>query len=130
MKIVITYGPADISRVIRQDLARQGIAATDADIKYSKNNVVVSVEATADDSPIPVEEPVARVAASTPTPAPTPTPTPAPKLEAIEGGAGPVDMGAVFRESQKIASSTEGKFPTPKHSMLDGESTDWPGAKE
>lgn len=128
MKIVITYGPADISRVIRQDLARQGIVATDADIKYSKNNVVVSVEATADDSPIPVEEPAARAAA--PAPVPTPTPTPAPKLEAIEGGAGPVDMGAVFRESQKIAASTEGKFPTPKHTMLDGESTEWPGAKE
>ena len=126
MKIVITYGPADISRVIRQDLARQGIAATDADIKYSKNNVVVSVEATADDSPIPVEEPAARAA---PAPTPTPTPTPTPRLEANEGGAGPVDMGAVFRESQKLAASTEGKFPTPKHTMLEGESTEWP-AKE
>lgn len=123
MKIVITYGPADISRVIRHDLARQGIAATDADIKYGKNSVVVSVEATADDSPIPVEDPVVRSTA----PVPTPPPPPVPKLEAIEGGAGPVDMGAVFRESQKIAASTEGKFPVKKHAMLDGESSEWPG---
>lgn len=128
MKIVITYGPADISRVIRQDLARQGITATDADIKYSKNSVVVSVEATADDASIPVEEPVVRAAPSAPIPPAPPIPTP-PKLETIEGGAGPVDMGPIFRESQKLAASTEGKFPVKKHVMLDGESTEWPGDK-
>lgn len=127
MKIVVTYEAADISRLIKQDLARQGITATDADIKYSKGNAVVSVEVDPDDVPAaaPVEtapaatEPIVR--------APTPPPTP-PKLEAIEGGAGPVDMSAVFRESQKIAASTEGKFPKPQHAMLDGESYEFPGS--
>jgi hypothetical protein len=127
MKIVITYGPADISRVIRQDLARQGITAADADIKYTKNSVIVSVEATVDDAPIAVEEPVR---APAPTPELTPRPAVAtlpPALEVVEGGAGPVDMSAVLRDSKRIATSTEGKFPTPKHSMLEGESTEWPG---
>lgn len=123
MKIVVTYEATDIQRLIRQDLTRQGITATDADIKFVKNHAVVSVEVTPDDMPAPVEEavtaPVAPVRVAPPTP---------PKLEAIEGGAGPVDMGAVFRESQKLAATTEGKFPTPKqHQMLDGESHEWPG---
>lgn len=124
MKIVVTYEATDIQRLIRQDLTRQGITATDADIKFVKNHAVVSVEVTPDDMPAPIEE--APVQASPVRTAP-PTPTP-PKLEAIEGGAGPVDMGAVFRESQKLAASTEGKFPAPKqHQMLEGESHEWPG---
>lgn len=123
MKIVVTYEAADISRLIKQDLARQGITATDADIKYSKGSAVVSVEVDPDDAPMPAPVEAAPVA-------PEPVvraPTPPPKLEAIEGGAGPVDMGAVFRESQKIAATTEGKFPKPQHAMLEGESHDWPG---
>ncbi len=125
MKIVVTYEAADISRLIKQDLARQGIIATDADIKYSKGNAVVSVEVDPDDAPVPAPVEVAPAAPEPVVRAPTPTPPP--KLEAIEGGAGPVDMGAVFRESQKIAATIEGKFPKPQHAMLEGESHEWPG---
>jgi hypothetical protein len=131
MKMVVTYETADIQRLIRHDLARQGITAVDADIKFTKNQAVVSVEVTPDDAPPPVAE---TAVASPPTPAPavapTPPPTPPPpKLEAVEGGAGPVDMTDIFRASQRIASTTEGKFPVPQHAMLDGESTEWPGEK-
>jgi hypothetical protein len=127
MKMVVTYETADIQRLIRQDLARQGIAATDADIKFSKNQAVVSVEVTPDDSPITVAEPV--VSSPPAAVAPPPPAPPPPKLEAIDGGAGPVDMTDIFRQSQKIATTTEGKFPVPQHTMLDGESTEWPGDK-
>ncbi len=130
MKMVVTYETADIQRLIRHDLARQGITAVDADIKFTKNQAVVSVEVTPDDAPPPVAE---TVVASPPTPAvapasTSPTPPAPPTLEAIDGGAAPVDMTSIFRQSQKIASTTEGKFPTPtQHSMLDGESHEWPG---
>lgn len=128
MKIVVTYEATDISRLIRQDLARQGITATDADIKYSKGNAVVSVEVSADDVPVQEEVSVAPVV-QTPPPAPVRTTAP-PALEAIEGGANPVDMSAVLAASNKVASTTEGKFPMPKHhQLLDGESFDWPGDK-
>lgn len=126
MKIVVTYESADISRLIRQDLARQGITATDADIKYAKGNAVVSVEVDPDDAPAPVPVETS-VVAEHPAPRPSPAPSP-PKLETIEGGANPVDMSAVFRESQKLAATTEGKFPKPQHAMLDGESFEFPGS--
>jgi len=129
MKIVVTYEAADIQRLIRQDLTRQGIVATDADIKFTKNQAVVSVEVTPDDSPVSVEETMGsteHVTARAPTPPPIPTP---PKLETVEGGAGSADMTDIFRQSQRIAASTEGKFPTPQHNMLEGESHEWPGDK-
>jgi hypothetical protein len=129
MKIVVTYEAADISRLIKQDLARQGITATDADIKYSKGNAVVSVEVDPDDAPTP--GPVESVPMTTAPVqhAPVSPPPAPPRLEAIEGGASPVDMSAVFRESQKLAATTEGKFPSPKqHAMLDGESYEFPGS--
>jgi len=129
MKMVVTYETADIQRLIRHDLARQGITAVDADIKFTKNQAVVSVEVTPDDAPPPVAETVVALppaAVVPPTPPPIPPP---PKLEAIDGGNAPVDMTDIFRASQKIAANTEGKFPVPQHSMLDGESTEWPGEK-
>jgi hypothetical protein len=130
MKIVVTYESADISRLIRQDLARQGITATDADIKYAKGVATVSVEVDPDDVPAPPPPMVAPMPVETTvvTEHAPPRP-PSPKLEAIEGGAGPVDMSAVFRDSQKIAATTQGKFPAPKqHQMLEGESHEWPGS--
>lgn len=132
MKIVVTYEAVDISRLIRQDLARQGIAATDADVKYNKGSAVVSVEVTADDAPIPVEAVPESIAAAPTVPPPPTPPTPPstpPKLESIDGGNAPVDMASIFAQSKKIAANTEGKFPVPQHSMLEGESSEWPGDK-
>ncbi len=127
MKIVVTYEAADITRLIRQDLARQGITAQDTDIKYSKSSAIVSVEVDPDDMPAepptPAAAPPPRAAAPPP---PTPTPTP-PVVEVIEGGNNPVDMSSVLAMSNKVARTTEGKFPMPKqHARLEGESDEPP----
>lgn len=118
MKIVVTYEQKDLSQLIKQDLARQGIEASDADIKYVKGQAVVSVEAS-------TERPL-------PAPGGNPVVAPqkaAPVLEAIEGGNAPVDMGDVLSASERIAAATAGKYNPPKRVLLPGESYDWPGSK-
>jgi hypothetical protein len=128
MKIVVTYESEDISRLIRQDLARQGIPAADADIKYSKGNAVVSVEVTPDDVPGPTS--IEEVIGVTEHVAARPPPAATPVLAVVDGGAAEPDMSTVFAASNKIAATTEGKFPVPKqHQMLEGESHEWPGDK-
>lgn len=121
MKIVVTYEPADVVRLIRQDLARQGIAAADADVKCPKGDVTVRVEVQPGDEP-PVAAP--------PPPAPAvdqpPAARPPPALTAIEGGAEPVDMSDIFRASKHLEKTTEGKFQSPERTLLDGESYDPP----
>lgn len=122
MKIVVTYEAADITRLIRQDLAKQGITTTDGDIKYIKGKAVVSVEVSPDEappSPAPAEPSVRQEA---PKPAP-------PKLEAIEGGNAPVDMSDILRTSAKVAATNPGKFPVPERQLMEGESFDFPGDK-
>jgi len=119
MKIVVTYEAADITRLICQDLARQGIATTDSDVKYAKGKAVVSVEVSPDDAhPTP----------SAPTPL-SETSRPPPQLEAIDGGNNPADMSDILRASAKTAAVRPGKFPTPERQLLDGESFDYPGDK-
>jgi hypothetical protein len=137
VKIKVTYEEADLKQLIRLDLARQGIAATDADITLAKGKAEVSVEVTrADDAlvvePVPVEHAAA--------PAPVdrgidreldarPPPPKEPPLQVVEGGANPVDMSDVLGASNRIARQNPGKFPTPERQLMDGESFDFPGDK-
>lgn len=120
MKIVVTYESTDISRLIRQDLAQQGITALDSDIKYAKGSAVVSVEVTRDDV-VPVPAASVVEAASPPVLSVAPPP-----LTVVDGGNAPVDMDAILRESKKHAANP-GKFPTPERQLMDGESFDYPG---
>jgi hypothetical protein len=125
MKIVVTYEASDIVRLIKQDLAQQGISASEDDIKFSKNKAVVSVEVTRDD--VPPSTPEALGAAAFNTPAPT-APIP-PPLAVVDGGQAPVDMDAVLRASAKAAATNPGKFPVPERQLMEGESFDFPGGK-
>ena len=123
MKIVVTYEASDIVRLIKQDLAQQGILALEDDIKFTKNKAVVSVEVTRDDAPLPpistnVVTPTAPMAPSTSTPT----------LDVIDGGNAPVDMDAILRASAKNAANP-GKFPAPERQLMEGESFDFPGDK-
>jgi hypothetical protein len=136
MKIVVTYEATDLVRLIRADLATQGIIADEDDIKFAKNKAVVSVEVTKDDAPEPLGPRISEGQSTTqPTPymegavSFVPTKTPPPKLETIEGGANPADMAEILRASQKAASQNPGKFPTPERQLMDGESFDYPGDK-
>lgn len=127
MKIVVTYGEKEIIEMVQLRLAKRGIQAVPEDFVFKKNTVTVTVD-NVTDTDVDDEDPP-RVRTPEPTVSTSPVSTQAPRLETVEGGAGDVDMGAIFRESQKIAASTEGKFSAPKNSMLDGESTEWPGTK-
>jgi hypothetical protein len=125
VKIVITYETADIVRLIRQDLARQGIAAADGDVKCPKGVAVVHVEVQPGDEP--------PVAAPPPAPAPVRAdagvdqlPRQAPALTPVEGGAEVADMSDVFRASRHLEKTTEGKFPPRERQLLEGESYDPP----
>ena len=124
MKIVVTYEAADITRLIRQDMAKQGIITTDSDVKYVKGKAVVSVEVSTEDVPppspvVPAEE---HVRHETPKSAP-------PKLEAIDGGNAPADMTDILRSSAKVAATNPGKFPVPERQLIEGESFDFTGDK-
>lgn len=142
MKMQVTYEQADIKRLIRNNLARQGITAREEDIAFDKKGcATIMVEVSADNlDPEPEPQvltssgtmPASEYATQAPKqPAPPVERAPAPpKLEAIEGGQNPVDMSGILRDSAKIARDREGPFPTPKpgpHSMLEGESFEFPG---
>jgi hypothetical protein len=124
MKIVVTYESTDITRLIKQDLALQGITATDGDIKFTKNQAVVTVEVSRDE----VQEPATPEALGAQV-FNAPAPPPAPPLAVVEGGASPADMSDLLRASQKTAATNPGKFPTPERQFMDGESLDFPGGK-
>lgn len=119
MKIVVTYEYAleDIKQLIHQDLVRRGIPANGMAIKYTKGIAVASVEVTED----AVESPTSGTG--------TLTVPIAPAREAIDDGVAPVDMNNVFQQSTQIASTKKPMFPLPQHTILDGESTEWPGDK-
>jgi hypothetical protein len=127
MKIVVTYEASDITRLIKQDLAQQGIIAMDGDIKYAKGHAVVSVEVTREDVPLTPSIPEAPGAAATSDPAPSSAAPPA--LAVVDGGQAPVDMDAILRASAKAAATNPGKFPTPERQLMEGESFDFPGGK-
>lgn len=127
MKIVVTYEAVDITRLIRQDLAQQGITASEDDIKFAKNKAVVSVEVSRDDTTPTTPE--ALGAAAFHTPAPPAAPAQPPHLEAIDGGNAFADMTEIQRASAKLAAANPGKFPTPERQLMDGESFDYPGDK-
>jgi hypothetical protein len=123
MKIVVTYEPADIIRLIRQDLTLQGIAAADADIKFVKNKAVVSVEVTPEEpqalaSPDSLGLPDTSVSSTT-----LPTPT----LSVIDNTI--PDMSAIQRASQQLTTQKPGKFSNTSRQLIDGESFDYPGTK-
>lgn len=142
MKIDVTYEEADLKRLIRVDLARQGIPATDADIKLTKCKATVSVEVQGDESAIAVEPqsmpareytaplPPAREAPPAPALPPPVPPTKERSLEVIEGGNNPTDFSDVLRASQRIATTKDGKFPKAERQLMDGESFDYPGDEQ
>lgn len=125
MKLTVNYGPDEIKALVREDLIRQGItAAADAPIELSENGALCTVEAervgTLHTAP---EPPVAAPAPVTPPPAP-PKPPP---LEVVEGGANPVDMTDVLGASAHLARANEGKYPPAERTLMEGESTEFPG---
>jgi hypothetical protein len=126
MKITIELDKDDLARAIKHDLARQGLKVIDADIRLTKTGATVLVNIDIDETYV---EPVNDTPVPSAPPAAHPAPTP-PSFEVIDGGNAPVDMSGILNASTKLARTTEGKFPTPKHSMLDGESTEWPGPKD
>ena len=127
MKIKVTIETHEIKALIREDLARQGIVATDDDIAFSKNMAVVTVEASRD--PAIVAAPPLPVAASSSTTAQPVPPVPQmPALEVVEGGQQPVDMSNILAASNQIAAVKPGKFPTPERELMEGASHDFPGA--
>jgi hypothetical protein len=145
MKMKVTYEEADIKRLIRNNLAKQGIAATDADIEFKKNQAVVSVEVSGEDEPLSEPAPPSPtieqrinhthdvmtrpdMGRSLPAPPPPPAPPKEP-LQVVEGGANPVDMSDVLGASMRIARNTEGPFPKPDRQLMEGESFDFPGDK-
>lgn len=138
MKIKVTYEEADLKQLIRLDLARQGIVATDADIVLAKNKAEIAVEVTRDDATLAAEpEPALEqrinhthdVMTRPDMGRPPPPPPKEPPLQVVEGGAGPVDMTDVLGASNRIARSNPGKFPVPERALMDGESFDYPGDK-
>ena len=132
MKIKVTYEESDLKQLIRLDLARQGIVATDADIVLAKGKAEIAVEVTRDDAalaePAPVLEHVEHVAPPPPPANDPPTPPP-PTLQVVEGGNNPIDMSDVLGQSARIARSGGGKFPVPERQLMDGESFDFPTDK-
>jgi hypothetical protein len=129
MKIVVTYEASDITRLIKQDLAQQGISASEDDIKFSKNKAVVSVEVTRDD--VPSSSPVITSSGVTTLDeyARQESAAAPPALAVVDGGQAPVDMDAILRASAKAAATNPGKFPTPERQLMEGESLDFPGGK-
>lgn len=130
MKIKVTYEESDLKQLIRLDLARQGIAATDADIVLAGNQADIAVEVVRDDAQLAHEpEPQVLTSAGTTslreyaTQQPDPRP---PALSVIKGDDAPVDMTAILGESNRIARSGGGKFPAPDRQLMPGESYDFP----
>ena len=146
MKIKVTYEEADLKQLIRLDLARQGIAATDADIVLAKGKAEIAVEVQRDDamlaaepSPVPVEQPLTTeqrinhthdVMTRPDIGTPPPAPPKEPPLQVVEGGNNPVDMSDVLGASNRIARNNPGKFPVPERTFMEGESIDFPGDKQ
>lgn len=127
MKIVITYEPADVVRLIRQDLVRQGIAAASvADVKCPKGNAIAHVEVQPGDEPPVVEPAPAPAHVQDDIAVERPPSRTAPALTPIEGGAETADMSDVFRASRHLEKTTDGKFPPRERTLLDGESYDPP----
>lgn len=128
MKIVITITSAEISELIQQHLVKEGMHVNIEDIKYSKGSAVVTADAPMEikpDAPPPVEETTNTVEHGSVRTL-TPRTPELPMLTPIDGGTASTDMSDVFRASQKLVATNEGKFPVPKHSMLDGESSEFP----
>ena len=130
MKIKVTYEESDLKQLIRLDLARQGIVATDADIVLAKGKAEIAVEVSRDDAALAEPTPtLEHTPPPPPAPAPAPAPTKEPGLQVVEGGNNPVDMSDVLGQSARIARSGGGKFPVPERQMMDGESFDFPTDK-
>jgi hypothetical protein len=149
MKIAITYDNADITRLIRQDLARQGIRAADCAVRYSKGVAHVDVEVQPDDDvaaapPVVVAPSIEQAAALPPRNLDVNLEREQereqerermrerearrqPNLEAIEGGNNPADFSDVMRASRSIERQGGGMFPPSQRQLMDGESFDPPG---
>lgn len=129
MNIVVTYGEAEIIKMVQKRLAKRGIDALPENIVFKKNMVIITVNDVTDDDDDIVDDvvssPPALPVRVQPEPPPR-APRAAPQLESIDGGEATSDMSGVFAASKRLAASTEGKFPTPKHAMLEGESSEFP----
>lgn len=126
MKIVVTYEPADLIRLIRQDLALQGITAEDADIKFVKNKAVVAVEVAAEAGPaIPFPGVPANLALPVVSVALSSTPAPVNNND----NASLAEMSEIQRASANLTAQNSGRFPASTRHLIDGESFDFPGIK-
>lgn len=125
MKIKVTYEESDLKQLIRLDLARQGIAATDSEIMLAKGKAEIAVEVTRDDAALTEPAPTPpEHAEHTATPPRSATKEPA--LQVVEGGNNPVDMTDVLGASARIARAGGGKFPVPERQLMEGESHEFP----
>lgn len=117
MKIVVTYEPADLRRLIQQDLARQGIDASEAEVKFAKNTAVVTVDTALA---------VAAAAAALPSEPPAPLPAhdaTAPELPVV------VDIVDVLSRSAGLARADTGLYPPRERALMEGETYEYPGDK-
>jgi len=113
----VMYEATDIVRAIRQDLTRQGIVVASVGLKVTKGEVTAIVEITLDEAaPPPPEMP----------PPGSEAPAPPAPLAVLEGGAGPVDMTDILKQSGQVAARVPGRFPAPR-ALMAGESVDFPG---
>ena len=115
MKMVVTYEAADVRRVIQKDLARQGIQAEEANIKYYKNVVVVTVEVN---GAAEVVEPPDAVREAVFGRAPP---------EPVERTPVTVDMSDVLARSASLGRTESSLYPARERALMDGETYEYPG---
>lgn len=125
MKLTIKYEPDEIKALVREDLARQGIPAADAQVEFNTDHVVITVEATRDGtlaSKVPTPPAVTNTNVVTnPPPAAT-----TPPMTVVEGGAAAVDMSEVLAASQQVAQQKKPLYG--ERPLMEGESHEFPGA--
>lgn len=117
MKMVVTYEAADIRRLIQRDLARQGIRAEEANIRYSKNAAVVTVEVEGGTG-IDLTEEQQLIQEATAIREISPLPV---RAEPI------VDMTDVLTRSAGLARTEGGLYPHRERALMEGETYDYPG---
>jgi hypothetical protein len=130
MKIVITITAAEISTLIQQHLAKDGLRVSVEEIKFHKDSAIVTTDApltVRPAAPVEPETPEALGAAAFNSIPPAAAPPP-PALAVVDGGQANVDMDAILKASAQNATNP-GKFPLPERQLMEGESFDFPGDK-
>ena len=118
MKMVVTYEAADVRRLIQQDLARQGIQAEEANIKYVKNTVVVTVEVNGAAEVVEPPDAVREAVFGREPPEPT---------VLVERTPVTVDMSDVLARSASLGRTETSLYPARERALMDGETYEYPG---